>query len=138
MVSNSSPLKKSPPKKTETLEEAVARILRAKKASHISEIGEAIVEQWGGAREIAGAFRDTYERAPPGSMIRAKLLDRMLHFIDEGSTDDIEFDEETLSAVIIEAAKQDGPNGQTHPSIKEAGSGSGGVGTSDPEEATGT
>jgi len=120
----------SKPRKNETLEETIARLLRVQKKSKISEIGEAILREWGGAEDFARAFKHTYDNAPAGSLIRAKLLERMLHFVDVDEKEEIEFDEEVLSAVVMELAQRHGRDGSTHSQEDSDREDSGGAGSS--------
>jgi len=49
-----------------------------KRIPHIQEMIEALIDEWGGPRDLAAAFHDTYHHAKAGSVIRARLLENLI------------------------------------------------------------
>ena len=86
----------------EMLGEGIKKLISKKSAPHMKELVEDLIDDWGGPRQIARALHQTYQSAPPGSMTRSRILDRVISFMQTVKEDDAEneFDDETLIAVI--------------------------------------
>ncbi len=63
------------PSKIDILKKTVGR---RKRVPHLSEVIEQIITEWGGAELLAKSFRETYLSAAKGSMVRARMLERIM------------------------------------------------------------
>lgn len=88
--------------------EGMKRLLSKKSEPHLREVVAELMIEWGGARQIARSLHRTYQDAPPGSMTRSRILERVISFMETLSKDSTEeeFDDETIIAVVREEAKK--------------------------------
>lgn len=92
---------------------------------HLQEIIEAIISEWGGPKEFAGSFHDTYINAKAGSAVRARMLEKCIDLMKIntqmfGAKDELDgLDDEQLMSFVKEtfggdssASEVDGPSGE--------------------------
>lgn len=97
-------------KADELLGEGIKKLISKKSTPHMKELVEDLIDEWGGARQIAKALYQTYNAAPQGSMTRSRILDRVISFIQANTDDkgDDEFDDKTLVAVMLKEMRNHG------------------------------
>ena len=94
--------------------EGIKKLISKKSTPQLSELVESLFDVWGGARQIAMAMYSTYNAAPAGSMTRSRILDRLIAFaqMTKEDSDDQEFDDETVAAVMAKVMEEHGYAGK--------------------------
>ena len=108
----------------ESLGEGIKKLITKQTVPQFKELAENLLDEWGGPRQIAKAFHETYLAAPAGSMTRSRILDRIMSFVQLVSEDSTEpeFDDEVIIAVLREELSKDGyADPQTNPQIQLPG-----------------
>ncbi len=89
-----------------------AAIVRIAQSHHIDSVVEAIVREMGGVKELARIFKLEFDLAPPGSPVKARMLDALLTILESRSTEDNEetidlLDDDDLRRVAGELMEED-------------------------------
>lgn len=90
-------------------EQAIQKIASS---HHIDSVVEQIVGAMGGPKELARIFKLEFDLAPPGSPVKARMLDALLQILESRSKDDNEasldlLDDEDLRRVASELMEED-------------------------------
>lgn len=92
---------------------------------HLQEIIEAIIVEWGGPKEFAGSFHDTYINAKAGSAVRARMLEKCIDLMKIntqmfGEDDELDgLDDEQLMSFVQETFGADPAASQSEPDAPE-------------------
>lgn len=105
------------------LGEGIKKLISCDTAPQLGEFLGYLTEEWGGPRQVAKAYYQTFRDAPQGSMVRSRMLERIMTIMESlaGRSSEQEFDDETIIAVMMKELRQHGYTTDT-PEVQLPGS----------------